>query len=263
MGVSRTSTFDMTTLATSNAYSSRFLTPVLAVAIALALIAAHRERNVRSDIESRTINVLSYKGSYRVVEKRTGVVYLVDLGDQKCTFHVNLLRKYKRSTYASPSPCDNLDKVDNACSNQAFAGATSLCDPSVFPFGSLGSVQSSLNVDTVVDKELDPNRDSDLRFCETICFAEPSTYVSAISDEDGGEIGSLVTTPLLASESGTVVIDPSLSSSQVQNVMELLIEFQDILTSIPGCKSTLCHEIRLTTDAVIRVKPYPLGAVQI
>ncbi|GFN80770.1 hypothetical protein PoB_000727600 [Plakobranchus ocellatus] len=52
-GVSRTVTFDMTTLATSNAYSSRFLTPVLAVATALALIAAHRERNVRSDIENQ------------------------------------------------------------------------------------------------------------------------------------------------------------------------------------------------------------------
>ncbi|GFN82089.1 hypothetical protein PoB_000859500 [Plakobranchus ocellatus] len=53
MGVSRTVTFDMTTLAASNAYSSRFLTPALAMAIALALIAAHRERNVRSDIESQ------------------------------------------------------------------------------------------------------------------------------------------------------------------------------------------------------------------
>ncbi|GFO47898.1 hypothetical protein PoB_007440300 [Plakobranchus ocellatus] len=48
MRISRTITFKMTTLATSNAYSRRFLTPVLAVAIALALIAAHRERDVRS-----------------------------------------------------------------------------------------------------------------------------------------------------------------------------------------------------------------------
>ncbi|GFO45936.1 retrovirus-related pol polyprotein from transposon 17.6 [Plakobranchus ocellatus] len=202
--------------------------------------------------------VLSYKGPYRMVERRTSVVYLVDLGDWKCTFHVNLLRKYKRSTYASPSHSDNLDKVDNACSNQAFAGPTSLCDPSVFPFSSLSTVESSLSVDPVVVKELDPNHDSDLRFCETICFAEPSAYVSAISEEDGGEIGSLVTTLPLASESGTVVIDPSLSSSQVQDVKELLIEFQDFLTSVPGCTSTLCHEIRLNTDVVIRVKPYPL-----
>ncbi|GFO16292.1 hypothetical protein PoB_004279700 [Plakobranchus ocellatus] len=50
-GISRTVTFDMTTLATSNTYSSRFLTPVLALAIALAFIAAHRERDVRSDIK--------------------------------------------------------------------------------------------------------------------------------------------------------------------------------------------------------------------
>ncbi|GFO12535.1 gypsy retrotransposon integrase-like protein 1 [Plakobranchus ocellatus] len=152
--------------------------------------------------------VLSFKGPYRVIEKRTRVVYLVDLGDRKCTFHVNLLRKYKRSTYASHSPSGNLDNVDNACSNQA--------------------------------------------------AAEPTAYVSAISEEDGGEIGSLITTPLLVSESGKVVIDPSLSSSQVQDVKELLMEFHDILTYVSGCTSTLCHGIRLTTDAVIRVKPYPL-----
>ncbi|GFO32859.1 Pol polyprotein [Plakobranchus ocellatus] len=87
---------------------------------------------------------------------------------------------------------------------------------------------------------------------------EPTAYVSAISEENGGEIGSLVATPSLASESGTVVIDPSLSASQVQNLRELLLEFQDILTSAPGCTNTLCHEIRLTTDDAIRVKPYPL-----
>ncbi|GFO10789.1 hypothetical protein PoB_003729400 [Plakobranchus ocellatus] len=92
-----------------------------------------------------------------------------------------------------------------------------------------------------------------LKFCDTICFAEPTAYVSAISEEDGGEIGSLVATPPLASESGTVVIDSSLSASQVQDVKELLLEFQDILTSAPGCTNTLCHEIRLTTDDVIRV----------
>ncbi|GFO32995.1 hypothetical protein PoB_005950000 [Plakobranchus ocellatus] len=45
LGASRTVRFDVTTLATSNAYSSRFLTPVLAVAIVLALTAAHREQD--------------------------------------------------------------------------------------------------------------------------------------------------------------------------------------------------------------------------
>ncbi|GFO31912.1 hypothetical protein PoB_005841700 [Plakobranchus ocellatus] len=64
--------------------------------------------------------VLSYKGPYRVIGRLTSVVYLVDLGDRKCTFHVNLLRKYNRSTYASPSPSYNLDKVDNACSKLSF-----------------------------------------------------------------------------------------------------------------------------------------------
>ncbi|GFO08793.1 polyprotein [Plakobranchus ocellatus] len=90
------------------------------------------------------------------------------------------------------------------------------------------------------------------------CYTEPTAYVSAISEEDGGEIGLLVATPPLASRNGTVIIDQSLSASQVQDVKELLLKFQDILTSVPGCTNTLCHEIRLTTDDVIRVKPYPL-----
>ncbi|GFO20372.1 hypothetical protein k02a2.6-like [Plakobranchus ocellatus] len=86
---------------------------------------------------------------------------------------------------------------------------------------------------------------------------QPTAYVSAVSEEDGGGIGSLVATPPLASENG-IVIDQSLSATQVQDVKELLLEFQDILTSTPGCTNTLCHEIRLTTDDVVRVKPYPL-----
>ncbi|GFO12737.1 hypothetical protein PoB_003924200 [Plakobranchus ocellatus] len=53
MGISRTIMFDMTILATCNTCSSRFLTPVLAAAIALGLIAVHRKRDVWSDIKSQ------------------------------------------------------------------------------------------------------------------------------------------------------------------------------------------------------------------
>ncbi|GFN98875.1 hypothetical protein PoB_002538100 [Plakobranchus ocellatus] len=71
MGVSRTVTFDMTTLAISN--SSRFLTPVLAVAIALAFTAAHRERNVRSDIESQVSCTYSTRRLRAVKDQDDGV----------------------------------------------------------------------------------------------------------------------------------------------------------------------------------------------
>ncbi|GFO19558.1 hypothetical protein PoB_004606300 [Plakobranchus ocellatus] len=56
MGISRTVTI---TLAMFNTYSSSFLTPVLAVAIALALIAAHRERDVWADIKSQVPHTYS------------------------------------------------------------------------------------------------------------------------------------------------------------------------------------------------------------
>ncbi|GFO31661.1 gypsy retrotransposon integrase-like protein 1 [Plakobranchus ocellatus] len=120
--------------------------------------------------------VLSYKGPYTVVEKRTGVVYLVDLGDRRCTFHVNLLRNYKRST-CPPPPSDDLGGVDGSCSGQAFAGATSLCDQFEFPFSSLSTIEPSLSINNVLDGKLDPIHDSSLKFCDTICFAEPTAYV--------------------------------------------------------------------------------------
>ncbi|GFN81305.1 hypothetical protein PoB_000781100 [Plakobranchus ocellatus] len=53
MEISQTVTFNMTTPATSNTHSSRFLTHVLAIAIVLKLVATHREQDVQSDIKSQ------------------------------------------------------------------------------------------------------------------------------------------------------------------------------------------------------------------
>ncbi|GFO34798.1 retrotransposable element tf2 protein type 1 [Plakobranchus ocellatus] len=57
-------------------------------------------------------HVLSSKGPYTVIERRSNVIYLVDLGDRRCTFHVSLLRKYRRNNYPT-FPCDNLARVYN------------------------------------------------------------------------------------------------------------------------------------------------------
>ncbi|GFO08717.1 reverse transcriptase [Plakobranchus ocellatus] len=119
--------------------------------------------------------VMSFNGSYRVIEKRTSVVYLVDLGDRKCTFHVNLLRKYKRSTYASLSPSGNLDNVDNACSNQALLVR--------YHYVIRPHLEASFSVDTVIDKELHPNRDSNLPFCETFFRRAYCVCVSHLRSE--------------------------------------------------------------------------------
>ncbi|GFO29311.1 Pol polyprotein [Plakobranchus ocellatus] len=88
-----------------------------------------------------------------------------------------------------------------------------------------------------------------LRFLATGNSFEDLKFISAISPQ---AIGSIVM------ETCNALIKCLQSDIKVQDVKELLLEFQDILTSAPGCTNTLCHEIRLTTDDVIRVKPYPL-----
>ncbi|GFO49499.1 hypothetical protein PoB_007600400 [Plakobranchus ocellatus] len=63
----------MTTVATSNAYSSKFLLPVLAMAIALELIAAHREGDERSDIKSQVPRTYFTQRLWAVKDQDDGV----------------------------------------------------------------------------------------------------------------------------------------------------------------------------------------------
>ncbi|GFR93010.1 Pol polyprotein, partial [Elysia marginata] len=44
----------------------------------------------------------------------------------------------------------------------------------------------------------------------------------------------------------------------MSQVQEILHEFADVLTSLPGHTTSVVHEIRLNSDQVVRVKPYPL-----
>ena len=55
-----------------------------------------------------------------------------------------------------------------------------------------------------------------------------------------------------------VVISESLSEQQRQDEMELLKEFDDILTDLPGTASAVKHSIKTTTEEPIHVKAYPI-----
>ncbi|GFO11595.1 hypothetical protein PoB_003810000 [Plakobranchus ocellatus] len=72
--------------------------------------------------------------------------------------------------------------------------------------------------------------------------------VSAVTEESVTEFGSSIPTPSLShDETFRVNINPYLDSAKVQQVQELLSEFQDILTSLPGLTTTIQHVIRLST----------------
>ena len=55
-----------------------------------------------------------------------------------------------------------------------------------------------------------------------------------------------------------VHICDQLNEEQKQDIQQLLIEFEDIFTDIPGRTTLTEHSILLTTDAPIHCKPYPL-----
>ncbi|GFO41580.1 transposon tf2-11 polyprotein [Plakobranchus ocellatus] len=49
-----------------------------------------------------------------------------------------------------------------------------------------------------------------------------------------------------------------LDSYKLCEVNDILDEFSDVLTALPGHTPSIMHHIELTTDVPIRVKPYPL-----
>ena len=55
-----------------------------------------------------------------------------------------------------------------------------------------------------------------------------------------------------------VKIYPHLSETQTKEVREILNEFKDVLTDVPGETNLVMHEINLTSDHPVRTKQYPL-----
>ncbi|GFO25036.1 reverse transcriptase [Plakobranchus ocellatus] len=49
-----------------------------------------------------------------------------------------------------------------------------------------------------------------------------------------------------------------LDSYKLSEVNDILDEFSEVLTALPGHTPSIMHHIELTTDVPIRVKPYPL-----
>ena len=55
-----------------------------------------------------------------------------------------------------------------------------------------------------------------------------------------------------------VDLNPELSETQISQVRELIHSFPDVFTDAPGCTDLLEHDIRLSTETPIRMKPYPI-----
>ncbi|GFO34730.1 reverse transcriptase [Plakobranchus ocellatus] len=201
---------------------------------------------------------LTPQGPFNIAKKLSPVVYLVDFGHRVSPLHVNLLRKYHRdSPYQIKQPtntvsAENATAKANAASHQPtafepallpFAHANMEFDPLIFPFGS---------EDIEMPSEMSPSMTAEDDIATT-------AYVSTVTKDSIAEFGSSIPTSSLShDETLRVNINPCLDSAKVQQVQEHLTEFQDILTSLPGLTTTIRHVIRLSTNEIIRIKPYPL-----
>lgn len=97
----------------------------------------------------------------------------------------------------------------------------------------------------------------DREFSDTVSVL--SSVITDDSDVDDLEKGRLVETPSIADDSKSQVhISDKLDGSQVSQLNDLLREFKDVLSDLPGNTDFGKHDIKLTTDQPIRSKPYPI-----
>ncbi|GFO13144.1 Pol polyprotein [Plakobranchus ocellatus] len=100
-------------------------------------------------------------------------------------------------------------------------------------------------------REVDNLESSTPELKEALTFAA----MSALIEEDTTWVKPTVYTgPEL---NGQVDVNPALSKERKEEVLSILKEFPDVLTSKPGCTPTLEHSIKLKTEEPIFVKQYP------
>ena len=82
--------------------------------------------------------------------------------------------------------------------------------------------------------------------------------ISPDTDNDDGH--TLPTIPSVQGESiADVHYDTLLEQNQRKDLETVFVEFTDTLTDKPGTeKGDVFHEVNLTTDTPVRLKPYPL-----
>ena len=162
--------------------------------------------------------LMQWKGPYRVKEKLGRCDYRLDVDGKIKPFHANLLKKYVSRDRADTS--GSID-VSNVREN-----AQGLID-----VVRIGVVEEAT--------ELQEGTEEDCQNCR---------------EED------IVTIPeLKGKETVTdVKISKRLSEEQERQVKELLEEFQDVLTDIPGETNLIEHRINLTSEQPVRTKQYPL-----
>ena len=94
----------------------------------------------------------------------------------------------------------------------------------------------------------------------TSLYCSNVSVIDDICDETVCESFSHIELPSLEQTEGidNVKVNPQLTESQKTDVNNVLQEFSDIFTDVPLITNCIEHEIKLTSEVPIRLKPYPL-----
>ncbi|GFN80189.1 Pol polyprotein [Plakobranchus ocellatus] len=95
-----------------------------------------------------------------------------------------------------------------------------------------------------------------LKFSKGITFALPEgvAHVSAVTEDPSSRRGTLPS-PSTSDIKSKARINPMLDSYKLCEVNNILGEFSDVLTALPGHTPSIMHHIELTADFLIRIKP--------
>ncbi|GFS18652.1 reverse transcriptase [Elysia marginata] len=109
------------------------------------------------------------------------------------------------------------------------------------------------------DEKLDSVSHTALEFSRVVDFDDSAKcYAATVAGESSGALGECIPTPCTNQEKNEVQINSMLDWNKVNDIKQLLDEFSDVLSAVPGQTTTIEHHIALNSDVPIRVKPYPL-----
>ena len=215
--------------------------------------------------------LMSWKGPFRVVQS-LAPDYRIQMGKKQKIFHANMLQKYHRRSPVT-SPATGNVVIDDKSSVSPPPQSVGEANSELFPFhtescvGFDGPFKTSMKVceSDRVDISHTPTPvlvteccTDDDGACSYIAHASLA-LVGVISHDIDDEQPPLPTVPTVQGETfADVNFDSKLEPSQREDLENLFAKFSDLLTDKPGDAKGVVHEIDLTSDVPVRLKPYPL-----
>lgn len=96
----------------------------------------------------------------------------------------------------------------------------------------------------------------------TVCSAGTVDEPEGLRDEEGARLEQDIQLDCPAGTAGESIDEVSMSAeldpTQVSQVREVLSQFKEVLTDLPGLTHYVTHDIKLTTSEPVRVKGYPV-----